>query len=62
MIKIFKHEHTHQVIEVPEVELGVFEVLGSRFELSVMNSNGWWICDVDPNYRGMPPEKETITQ
>jgi hypothetical protein len=61
-VTIFKHERTHQVIELLEVEPNLFEVLGSRFELSIMNSSGWWICDVDPNYRGMPPEKETITQ
>ncbi len=55
---IFKHERTHQVIEVPEVEPNVFEVLGSRFELSIMNSSGWWICETDPGYRGMPEIRE----
>jgi hypothetical protein len=60
VIKIFKHEHTHQVIEVPEVEPNLFEVLGSHFELSIMNSSGWWLCDVDPGYRGMPPEEEAV--
>jgi len=56
MIKTLKHETTHQVIEVPEVAPNLFEVLGSHFELSIMTSSGWYLCEQDPGYRGMPPE------
>jgi len=33
---------------------GVFDVLGTLTELSIMNSCGWWKCDTNPGYRGMP--------
>ena len=56
MTKIFKHESTHQVIEVPEVAPNLFKVLGSLMELSLMNNSGWWLCKQDPGYRGMPPK------
>ena len=57
MRKIFQHENTRQVIEVDEVSPNVFDVLGSHIELDIMNASGWWVCDQDPGYRGMPPEE-----
>lgn len=51
---IFKHEKTQQVIEAAETAMGVFVVLGTPMELSIMNTCGWWKCDTDPGYRGMP--------
>lgn len=51
---IFKHERTQQVIEAAETKPSVFDVLGTPMELSIMNTCGWWKCDTDPGYRGMP--------
>ncbi|HEY9596125.1 MAG TPA: hypothetical protein V6D33_00445 [Cyanophyceae cyanobacterium] len=58
-ITIFQHETTKQVIEVPEIKPGVFEALGTPMEMSIMNTCGWWECETDPNYRGMPPAQQS---
>lgn len=51
---IFRHEQTQQVIDVNELKPNVFDVLGTQMELSIMNTCGWWECQTDPGYRGMP--------
>jgi hypothetical protein len=53
---IFQHETTQQVIEVSEIKPGVFNVLGTPMEMSILNTCGWRECDTDPGYRGIPPK------
>ena len=58
MNRIFQHVHTLEVIEVPEIRLGVLNFNGCIVELSEISLHNWELCKVDPGYRGLKPTDE----
>ncbi|HEY9608700.1 hypothetical protein [Allocoleopsis sp.] len=58
MNRIFKHIHTAEVVEVPEIRPGVLNFKGCIVEVSEISLHNWEECESDPGYRGLPPEEE----
>lgn len=61
-IKLFQHNETRQVIELPEVGENIFEYFGERMSRLNLLGAGWWECERDPGYRGLPPSRTVSRQ
>lgn len=61
MNRIFKHVHTAEVVEVPEIRPGVLNFKGCIVAVSEISLHNWEECESDPGYPWTPAKRGKVS-